>query len=151
MVTSPTVHDPRTTVAQLRAFFRDDHVHIALLVEDHKLVGTVDRSDLEATLKSQPASAIARLQGRTVRPDHTLAAAFKAMKRDDRRRLAVTSDDSTLLGLLCLKQSGLGFCSDADVRSRNTRAGDRSWGQVAGSPGPLRASRHRPRERADEP
>ena len=130
MVTSPTVHDPRTTVAQLRAFFRDDHVHLALLVDEHKLVGTVERSDLEATLNSRlPASAIARLQGRTVRPDHTLSAAFKAMKRDDRRRLAVTSDDSTLLGLLCLKRTGLGFCSDADVRSRNCA----NWAQVLGT------------------
>jgi hypothetical protein len=39
------------------------------------------------------------------------------MNRDRRRRLAVTSDDSRLLGLLCLKANGSGFCSDADVAS----------------------------------
>jgi predicted transcriptional regulator len=130
MVTSPTVHDPRTTVGELRAFFRDDHVHIALLVDENKLVGTIERSDLEPVLNSRlPAATIASLHRRTIRPDHTLSEAFTAMKRDDRRRLAVTSDDSTLLGLLCLKQSGLGFCSDADVRSRNCA----NWGQVLGT------------------
>jgi CBS domain-containing protein len=120
MVTTPAVHDPRTTVAQLRAFFRDNHVHMALLVDGARLLGTVDRGDLVPALSGEnPAAAIAKLDGRTISPDTVLSEAFKAMKRNDRRRLAVTSDDSTLLGLLCLKRSGLGFCSDTDVRSRS--------------------------------
>jgi hypothetical protein len=40
------------------------------------------------------------------------------MRASGRRRLAVTSDDGTLVGLLCLKASGNGFCSDGDVASR---------------------------------
>ena len=45
-----------------------------------------------------------------------------ALAGDDRRRLAVTADDSTLLGLLCLKASHLGFCTDADIASRRLGA-----------------------------
>ena len=121
MVTFPAVHDRRTTVAQLRAFFRDDHVHMALLVDGARLLGTVDRGDLVPALSGEIcAGTIAKLDGRTITPNTMLTEAFKAMKRDDRRRLAVTSDDLTLLGLLCLKQSGLGFCSDTDVRSRSS-------------------------------
>jgi hypothetical protein len=41
------------------------------------------------------------------------------MTHSGRRRLAATSNDSTLLGLLCLKAGGLGFCSDADVANRS--------------------------------
>jgi CBS domain-containing protein len=58
-------------------------------------------------------------RGRTISPDATLPEAFTAMTHSGRRRLAVTSNDSTLLGLLCLKAGGLGFCSDADVANRS--------------------------------
>jgi CBS domain-containing protein len=122
MLTSPTVHPPSTTAAQLRAFFEDDHKHMALLVDGRKLVGTVERVDLSPSVSDDlPASTIAKLEGRTVDPDSGLLDVFDAMARDGRRRLAVTSDDSTLLGLLCLKASRLGFCSDAGVAERLTR------------------------------
>jgi predicted transcriptional regulator len=116
MLTCPTVHRPSTTIGQLRPFFSDDHVHMALLVEGQKLVGTIERADITPRLSAEmPASTIARLEGRTISPDDALPEAFDAMTRAGRRRLAVTSHNSTLLGLLCLKASGLGFCSNADV------------------------------------
>lgn len=34
------------------------------------------------------------------------------------RRLAVVDHDGTLLGLMCLKRTRTGFCSDEDVASR---------------------------------
>ena len=68
------------------------------------------------------ALSIAKLEGRTIAPGATLSDARKAMKRDRRRRLAVTNTEGRLLGLLCLKASGLGFCSDADVTSRTDPA-----------------------------
>jgi hypothetical protein len=40
------------------------------------------------------------------------------MTATGRRRAAVTSADGRLLGLLCLKVSRAGFCSDQDVRAR---------------------------------
>ena len=119
MVTSPAVHGPATTVAQLRTFFRDEHVHMALLVDAGKLIGTVERAEIASALPDNASvRAIAKLDGTTIGPDATLLDAFEAMKRAGRRRLAVITDDRSLLGLLCLKASGLGFCSDTDVSSR---------------------------------
>jgi signal-transduction protein with cAMP-binding, CBS, and nucleotidyltransferase domain len=93
---------------------------VALLVEGQKLVGTIERADLTSRLSGEtPASTIARREGRTISPDATLAEAFITTTRTGRRRLAVTSNDSTPLGLLCLKASGLGFCSNADTANRS--------------------------------
>ena len=47
-----------------------------------------------------------------------LAEVRRAMTSTGRRRAAVTSADGRLLGLLCLKASRAGFCSDQDVRAR---------------------------------
>lgn len=127
MVAAPAVHPPWTTVAELRAFFADEHVHIALLVDEGELVGTVERADLAAAGDDRAfALAIAELEDRTIPPDATLPAALAAMRRAGRRRLAVTAGDSTLLGLLCLKAGGDGFCSDEDVAARRQerRSGD---------------------------
>jgi CBS domain-containing protein len=123
MITRPVVHGTSVTVGQLRAFFGDDHVHMALLVEGGRLVGTVERADLTAAVGvDMPAASIAALAGRTVGPDEELSRAFDAMTRSGRRRLAVTNERSDLLGLLCLKQSGRGFCTDSDVSSRRCAA-----------------------------
>ena len=48
----------------------------------------------------------------------SLAEVRRAMNTAGRRRAAVTSADGRLLGLLCLKASQAGFCSDQDVRAR---------------------------------
>jgi predicted transcriptional regulator len=122
MISCPVTHAPSTSVAELRAFFRDDHVHMALLVEDGKLIGTVERADLGPHLSGEAAAlGIAKLDGRTTAPGAALSSARASMKRCGRRRLAVTSGDHTLMGLLCLKAGGSGFCSDSDVRSRDLR------------------------------
>jgi predicted transcriptional regulator len=119
MVSCPKVHRPTVTVAELRAFFRDDHVHMALLVDRDKLIGAVERADLRTKVSGAAAAlVVAKLEGRTIAPDASLSDAHEAMRRDGRRRLAVTTIDGMLLGLLCLKASGLGFCSDRDVTSR---------------------------------
>jgi CBS domain-containing protein len=122
MVTRPAAHTPATTVGELRAFFDDGHVHVALLVDEGELIGTVERSDLARELDDRaPARSIAHLDGRTIAPDADLGAARTAMREGGRRRLAVTTGDARLLGLLCLKETGLGFCSDSDVESRRSR------------------------------
>jgi CBS domain-containing protein len=119
MVTHPTVHHPSTTVAQLRAFFDDEHVHAVLLVDADELIGVVERADLTAALTGDTqAETIGRLDGRTILPTASVPGAVEAMRRSERRRLAVVGDDGALLGLLCLKASGRGFCSDTDVRNR---------------------------------
>jgi CBS domain-containing protein len=118
MVTRPAVHRPTATVAELRAFFDDDHMHMALLVDDGELVGTVERFDLVNVDDRVPAHEIARLDGRTITPDASLTDALTATQRAGRRRLAVTNAGA-LLGLLCLKATGAGFCSDEDVAARH--------------------------------
>jgi CBS domain-containing protein len=124
MLTHPETHGPGTTVGELRSFFEDDHVHVALLVDAGRLVGVVERDDLRLPLgDDEPARAIASLEGRTIRPAASLADACAAMKRDGRRRLAVTDGASVLVGLLCLKRSGRGFCSDVGVLRRRRQRG----------------------------
>ncbi|HJQ50992.1 MAG TPA: CBS domain-containing protein [Gaiellaceae bacterium] len=119
MITRPTLHGPSATVGQLREFFRDDHVHAALLVDEGVLIGVVVRPDLEADIGDDtPARRIARLAGRTIDPEAAASKTLETMKRTDRRRLAVVNDTGRLLGLLCLKASRLGFCSDGDVHRR---------------------------------
>jgi len=120
MVRRPKIHGPMTTVADLRAFFREDHVHIALLVDRGRLIGTVQPADLAPDLPGTvQALAIATLDRRTIAPDAALSDVRESMKCDGQRRLAVTGSAQELLGLLCLKANGLGFCSDHDVRSRS--------------------------------
>jgi CBS domain-containing protein len=118
MVVRPVVHGSSTTIGQLRAFFADEHVHMALLVDDGKLLGTVERADLaRASSDDAPAREVASVSGRTIGPDVPLQEALAAMRRTGRRRFAVTRD-TALLGLLCLKASGNGFCADEDVDGR---------------------------------
>lgn len=119
MIRCPKLLGPTATVAQVREFFRDDHVHVALLVDRGKLLAVVERSDLiDAPSASSPAVTVGRLHGRVTGPDADLAAACERMRALGRRRLAVIDSRGNCLGLLCLKRSGLGFCSDDDVRAR---------------------------------
>jgi hypothetical protein len=119
VVTHPTVHDYRTTVGELRALFLDDHIHMALLLDGRRLVTAVERADLAAGVSDEArASLVGTLIGRAVDPRAPAAATLASMRASGRRRLAVTLDDGTLVGLLCLKASGDGFCSDVDVANR---------------------------------
>jgi hypothetical protein len=124
VVSHPEVHGCGTTVGELRALFLDDHVHMALLLDGRRLVSAVERQDLSPGLADEaPASLVGTLAGRAVRPGEPAEATLASMRASGRRRLAVISDDGTLLGLLCLKASGLGFCSDDDVASRRLAVG----------------------------
>ncbi|NNG36222.1 CBS domain-containing protein [Nakamurella aerolata] len=67
----------------------------------------------------RPAAPFGSLTGRSVHPDVPLAAAAQRLSTAGRRRLAVVDGDGLLVGLLCLKRSGRGFCSDADVLARS--------------------------------
>jgi CBS domain-containing protein len=118
MVTVPKVCGVTTTVGDLRALFDDEHVHAALVVEQSTLLAVVERADVERLDDGAPARTAGRMAGRVVAPTAPLATVHREMMAQGRRRLAVVDDGGRLLGLLCLKQSGTGFCSDADVRSR---------------------------------
>ena len=120
MLTTPTRHPPSATVGEIRDFFRDDHVHAALIVSPAGcLEAVVERDDIARCQALDAAAApLGRLAGRTVPAGADLAEVRRAMIATGRRRAAVTSADGRLLGLLCLKASRAGFCSEQDVRAR---------------------------------
>jgi len=121
MLTIPVRHPLSVTVREIRDFFRDDHVHAALIVSPAGyLESVVERDDIAGCQAPDAAAApLGRLAGRTVPAGASLADVRQAMIAGGRRRAAVTSADGRLLGLLCLKGSRTGFCSDQDVRARS--------------------------------
>jgi CBS domain-containing protein len=120
MLTTPARHRLSATVGEIRDFFRDDHVHAALIVSPAgHLEAVVERDDIRGCQAPDAAAApLGRLAGRTVPAGASLADVHRAMTATGRRRAAVISDDGWLLGLLCLKASRAGFCSTQDVRAR---------------------------------
>ena len=124
---TPKVHGPDVSVGAARVFFTDSHVHALLLVERGVLVSVVERDDLEGRPDSDRARTAGRLTDRVAGPTDDLEATRAAMATAGRRRLAVVDATGALLGLLCLKRHGRGFCSAADVAAREAdRAGTRA-------------------------
>jgi len=126
MLTIPARHPLSATVREIRDFFRDDHVHAVLIVGPAGyLEAVVERDDItECQALDAAAAPLGRLGGRTVRAGASIAEVRRAMTATGRRRAAVTSADGRLLGLLCLKASRAGFCSDQDVRARTLGQAD---------------------------
>lgn len=118
MITRPHRHPADLTVAEARAVLEDPHVHLLLLVEGDHLVGTVAREDLHDAPGAAPARTVARWEGRTIAPQELVGVVRAAMEASGDRRLAVVEADGRLSGLLCLKRSGTGFCTDAGVAAR---------------------------------
>lgn len=119
------ISDPKTmahdaTLGAAQAALADSHVHLLLLVRDGVLLGTIDRDDLTGVdaPATTPALERATLHGRTTGPDADAGQLRHDLHDARARRLAVVDDDGRLLGLLCLKRTGSGFCSDADVAAR---------------------------------
>ena len=120
MLTTPVRHPLGTTVREIRDFFDDDHVHAALIVGPAGyLAAGVERGDSAHSREpGATAAPLGRLAGRTVVGDASLPATQQAMNATRRRRAAVIRDDGKLVGLLCLKATWTGFCSEDDVRAR---------------------------------
>ena len=119
MVTEPKTMHPTATVADARAFFEDDHVHMALIATSGTLLGTLVREDL-AVLgdDAMPALTRSRLAGRTVAAAEPAEEVRVRLIRQGRRRLAVVDETGALAGLLCLKRRQTGFCRNADLAAR---------------------------------
>ena len=119
MVRAPKVHGPALTVGECRVALDDDHVHLLLLVEDGRLLGTLARGDVpESAPSSAPALHFSVTSDRTVGPAEPVDPLREAMLAAGVRRLVVVGSQGAVLGLLCLKHHCGGFCSDADVLAR---------------------------------
>lgn len=117
MLTAPKRCDRSAVVADLHELFQDEHVHCALVTDGSRLLSVVMRDDLDADLTA-PASTVGTLRGRTVAASANLDDVHRRMVEKRLRRLAVVTETGRLLGLLCLKRTGIGFCSDAGVAAR---------------------------------
>ena len=119
IVRLPKTLSPGTSVAQARAAFADDHVHMLLLTENGRLKGTLVRTDLADHLDGiEAALPHSRIVGRTIPADTPAELARAILLACGQRRFAVVDADDLLLGLLCLKRRLNGFCGDADVAAR---------------------------------
>ncbi len=119
MVTAPATMRPTATVADARAFFEDDHVHMVLIASSGRLLGTLVRADLDdLDDDAAPALSRSRLDGRSVALDEPAEDVRVRLIAHGLRRLAVVDDTGALAGLLCLKRKLTGFCTDADVTAR---------------------------------
>jgi len=125
MLTIPKTLNLSATVDIARAALADDHVHMLLLVDDGKLFGTITAGDLvSADDPDSPAVAFSSLRGRIVRPDQQASVVQASMIATGRRRLAVVDEDLRLHGLLSLKRTLAGFCTDEGVRARAAERAD---------------------------
>lgn len=117
MHTFPKTCGPATTVARAHASFANPKVHALLVVDGDVLLAVVERADLDGASPGDPAAPTGTLRDRIVSPATDLRDAHDAMISAGRRRLAVV-DGGRLVGLLCLKRSRRGFCSDDGIRAR---------------------------------
>ncbi len=119
MIRMPKTCDSKATVGQVYQLFADDHVHVALLVQDGRLLTVINRSDLPAdALPDAPAGTLGRLAERVILDTESLELAHRQMLVSGQRRLAVIDRTGSLLGLLCLKRSRTGFCTEQDIHER---------------------------------
>ncbi|MCS4253046.1 putative transcriptional regulator [Rhodococcus erythropolis] len=120
MINCPKWVDSTITIGHAEKLFTDEHVHMLLLVEDRQLVGTLVRTDLhhDPLPRELPAKPFSAMKGRWVHPDHDATDLLTWMSSQRIRRLAVVDETLNLKGLVCLKRTGTGFCSDANVEAR---------------------------------
>lgn len=108
-----------TTVAEARAEFSDDHLHMLLLTSNGFLLGTLVPADLlDVDSDDDLALVYASVSGRTVPPTVNAEVMRRVLVSRGERRRAVVDRDGRLVGLLCLKSRLTGYCSDSDVAAR---------------------------------
>lgn len=135
MLRRPKTMAADVSIADVRAVLDDDHQHMVLLTDGARLVGTVTPSDLPDPECDGAATRWSRLDGRTVSPDAPAADIERTLVDQGRRRVAVVDGQDALLGLLCLKRRGRGFCSDDDIESRSRGCVETESGAGAPSAG----------------
>ncbi|HET8632548.1 MAG TPA: hypothetical protein VFL88_00260 [Gemmatimonadales bacterium] len=94
-------------------------MRLALILDGERLVTAVEREEVRPELADDlPARGFGRLAGRVVRDDAALDDVCTLLNAGGSRRLAVVDEWSHLVGLLSLKRTGSGYCSDREIESR---------------------------------
>jgi len=125
LIAVPKLLDSCSTVQDARTMFESHKVHMLLVTDGQVLRGTILRRDLQsARSESEHVLAHSQLDGRTARPDEPLDEVHTRMLQLGLRRLAVVDRHNAVVGLLCLKASLRGFCSDAGVQARACERAD---------------------------
>lgn len=114
MLSAPKTLSGRATAAEVRTFFDNPKVVSALVVDDGRFVGLLDRSDVPSLLAGQtPIRTFARRDVPTITPDRPVTEAMEILDSRHLARLVVLAEDGqTLAGLLCLDLKRAGFCGD---------------------------------------
>ncbi|MBT2550221.1 hypothetical protein [Arthrobacter sp. ISL-65] len=95
---------------------------------------TIERSDIAAEAPDEaPAVHLGRLEGRTASEWWPIKRTTAWLKSQGLRRLAVVDAGGYLKGLVCLKRSGTGYCSDADVLARRREPAEERGGEPPSS------------------
>src|SRR5690349_20448079 len=94
MLTRPKTLPADATVADLRRLFTNPRIETALLVERSRLVGVVDREQVDETpADNLPATALARRDRVTISADASVAEAMAQLDENRSRRLVVVGSD----------------------------------------------------------
>jgi CBS domain-containing protein len=112
MLTRPKTLPADATIADLRRLFANPRVETAVVVDGPRLVGVVDRQQVdEGQSDGTPARTLVRRDRVTIGGDATVADAMARMDETGGRRLVVVADDgATVEGLVCLSTDRTSFC-----------------------------------------
>lgn len=118
VVRRPKLLPADATVADARRCLAGGKVHAALVVDGDRLLTVIVPEDVLHAHGDELARDHGTLTGRTVSPEADLDTVRTAMLEAGIRRLAVVAPDGRLIGLLALKRTAQGFCSDEGIAAR---------------------------------
>ncbi len=118
VVRRPKLLDAEATVADARHCLAGGKVHAALVVDGDRLLTVILPEDVLDAHGDDRARDHGRTSGRTVAPDADLETVRQDMITTGTRRLAVVDPQMRLVGLLALKRSTRGFCTDEGIAAR---------------------------------
>jgi CBS domain-containing protein len=112
MLREPRVHEAGEDIAVARAEFENPRVRTLLVCAGDRLLGTVDRAQVEAHAGG-PATLgeLAVDGGPRVAPQDTPARALEVLAEAGESRVPVVDDGGRLVGLVCWNQRNQWFCA----------------------------------------
>ena len=113
MLSRPKTLPASATVGDVRAFFENPKVMMAVLVDGDRFRGTIERDGLPPDAADDASALEFAPDPPTISPDSGVEDALDALEGIESRRLVVLeADGTTLLGLVCLNSSRTHFCQD---------------------------------------